>query len=379
MKTLDSLLQNNKAFEPSLQVKNLILNSIKKPQNIAIGAGNYEIPGFISYDTRKYNHFTMLVVILYALEIFAAVSIVLTTTTAFYMIIKLIAVVILLFLDMVVAKHSRSKDDDKNSTVFRKTFLLLLRDFFMEKLSTGERTKIQSNLKECDSGLDKISRFSKNMLVLLYVFGLIKVVVFYLDYFLGGVDWSIIFSKDPGFLIFFFGAPVAYLTIPMLAWQYYGKWIWTGIANKHLEKEVENFNLEINNAEISGVGIIDNCINLNQNRPITLGAFIQDLTKMLEQDNPSSPSTSNKHDNIDVTEGKGNSWRIKKQSGNYLIDFFGILADSELLQIVSLQNDISSRRLLLLICMLNQIMQSQSPSKNGVLKKEYEEILKSIY
>ena len=122
MKSLEAILQQKKSFEPSSEVKGYLLNSVKNSFDFKIGVGDYKTPGFLSYDPQKYNHYQMLVGLLYALELFAAVSIVLTTSELVYIIIKLVLVIILIYLDIIVAKNSRAKERDNNSNLFRWTF-----------------------------------------------------------------------------------------------------------------------------------------------------------------------------------------------------------------------------------------------------------------
>lgn len=381
MKTLDSILRAKKTFEPSSGVKKLILKSIKKPLGFNLGAQDVEIPGFISYDTDKYRHYTMMVFLLYTLEFFAAISIIVTTTQAFYIVIKLFLVVALILLDIIVAKHNRSKDDELNSNLFRSKYFTLLRDFYEKRLSDSQLTQIRNGISECDNKVKDVKSFMGKMLILLFVLALVKVLVFFLDYIIEGFDWDFILSKDAGFLSFFFGAPIAYLSIPLIAWFYYGKWIWTGMASKNLEKELETFKMELNQANIDRVGEINNCIVTSEDRPITLETLVDDFSRVVEisGENDGTNKIVSTPNKIPIREGMGSSWRIKSKNEKYVIDYFGLLTDNELLQIVSLQDDNQARRLLLLICMTNQIIQSHRSSRDSIqFQSDFQNILKSV-
>lgn len=378
MRTIDSILHQRRSFEPSSQTKNLILSSLKKSQTHAFGANNYEIPGLVSSDTKKYNHYSILVTVLYILEALAAVSIILTTDKLIYIVVKLLLVIALVILDIIVAKHSRSQDDDLNSSLFRQKFFILIRDFYRNKLAPEDLQHIQKSIREREERILNIKKFSNKILLLLILFGLLKILVFYLDYIIDGFDFGIINSKDVGFLACFYGSPLAYLTIPFLAWLYYGKWIWTGMAGKELENELKTHESELAKAQEDGFGTINNCIKLQLKRPINLSTLIQNLSKIVNaktegQDNLEAFS------NLSITEGSGNGWRILKSNSTYSIDFYGILTDSELLQIVSLQSDIDAKKLLLLIGMSNQIIQIQSDAEDGVdYKTKYLKIIDTI-
>ena len=248
----------------------------------------------------------------------------------------------------------------------------------MSKLSKTHLSKIQKDLIECENNVDNISKFTKRMLFILYLFVIAKVVIFYIDYIIMGINWDVIFSKNAGFLILFFGAPIAYLTIPLIAWHFYGKWIWTGMAYNKLREESETFLKEERIAENDGVGILNNCINIRKERPIAIDTLFVNLNKIW--DSKSKDTQQNIPGiGIKITAAKGNSWVIHEKHSKYYIDFYGLLTDSEVLQVVDSQHVIGAQQLLLLICMSTQIIQSQSQSINGVnYDPEYQSILDEI-
>jgi hypothetical protein len=375
MKSLNAILQGQPSFEPSRNTKDLILNSIKQPFSHLIGSANYEIPGFFSYNVKKYNQYIILIALIYILELFAAISVIVTTNSLFYILIKMVFILVLIYLDLIIAKHNRSKDNELSFIFYKNKFYLLVRDFYRGLLNTNDLQAIDQNINENEKEIRKNKSFTNKMLGILYLLAIIKIFVFYLDFIVDGFHFSTIMTRDAGVLICFFGSPVVYLLIPILVWVYYGKWIWTGSASTELINEADLHEKEINKASTKGFGTINYCIEILQRRPISLNCLISNLSQVIGKADSSAnviPTSS-----VQIQTQSGSHYKIYKEKDNYYIDILGLLSDDDILQIVSNESNIDSKKLLLLLCMSYQLIISQRESKN-INKDDFENLNRTI-
>jgi len=355
MKTLEEILGKNPGFGPSRQTKDLILNSIKVPTTHLIGQETIETPGFFSYNLKKYSQYSIIIFLIYLLELFAIISIGVTTSTIFYTATKLVIIFVLVYLDIVVAKHNRSKDDRLIFHSYTKRFFSLMREFYLNLLNKKGLMRIEEMIKKHDAEIKNIKRFTNKMFIILFLLAFVKIFIFYLDFLFEGFSWTTIMARDPGYIISFFGAPIVYLIIPFLVWTYYGKWIWTGIAEKSLNKENKIHQNELKEAQKVGFGKINYCFQVFEKRPITHNNLIENL-KDVTGDDSDNGYVQITH-NIDLkTISKYNFNITKDESGDYYFNIYGILSDDDLHNIIAMQTNFEAQKLLLLLGMSYQII-----------------------
>jgi hypothetical protein len=381
-RTIDDILTDTITFEPSERTKKLILKSLKESKSITIGGEkelNLSIPGLISYDLTKYNHYGWFVILLYMLEGLAAISILIITDDPVYMFFKLFLVLILALVDIMVARHSASKDNIFNLSRYWWEFYELMLRLYRTKLSLEQKKDIDDNKTKKEKEINDVNIFKKWMLLLLYFLGLLKIIVFYLDYIIDGFNWGEILTSPIGFIICFFGAPIAYLVIPILGWKFYGKWIWTGDAIKKLEIELAVHKAKIDDIERGrGFGEINYCNKLDIDIPMNLHDIIEHYKETLKINEKKDNDIIKSKDNIAISPKKGNRWIINKQDEDSFANFYGLLTDSELIWFVNQQTNSEAKQLCLIMGMSNQASQIQRDCDKKD-QKNFDEFRSQIY
>lgn len=289
MKDLGTILQGSKSFEPSQTCKKLLQMSLKKDTfNINIGPAQVEIPSYYDYDTEIYERYFWAVIAIYILEAIGAVSIFIISTSIVYTIVKLLVIAILIFGDLWLSRMARSRDDQLTRAYHTKKNVELVQHYYRDKLSQDGRdddlVEIANIIKREEKKIAECKKYSFKFIYFLYAIAIVKLIIFFLDYtvpvFLGTITLSAtlgsVFSSSIGFIICFFFTPLAYLTIPILAHTFYGKWQNTGNAFTQLTNELAEHDATFEEATTNGTGRVSHCIDYNA-REINLENILQDL------------------------------------------------------------------------------------------------------
>jgi hypothetical protein len=366
MKQIDEILSENNSFEPTQKTKKSILKAIRMPNlTHQIGVYKHVIPSFYSYNVNKYNEYIYAVVLLYALELYAAASIILTSASFKYTIVKIILVAILIIIDIFIAKSTNSKDDELCELEYQNSLSKLTRLFFNRYLSFNELHHIETGINDNNKSIKKIQWFSRKKLIGLYIIACLKIVIFLGDYIMQWFGWGqnvdSIFSHNFTFVFLFFSAPAVYLIIPIIAWGFYGKWITTGNAYTSLENELIGHKDDISLSRSNIINPIRFC-NSIKNDSLLLNILVSNIKEVLSIDN--GVIEINEIFEPRFNNDEGQNYRIYSSNvddpNSWKIEIRGIITDTALLNMVAQQTDSNAKKLLLCLGMSYQILNSNS-------------------
>ena len=231
MKSLDAILKSQEAdkYEPSSHCKTLIMRAKKKYIN-----------GIFSWDDEFYksNSFWFSIILIFELIGLFIIALTSLESGPIFLGIKVLALLIFAIFDYLVAREIRKEDDLLN--LHKAKYSYYEKFFEIYNKNPDENKKAKEIQEKSLIEIHRIKKYSKLLFALLFIFGIIKCILFFIDYFYTG-NLSIVLLDYP----WLFGIYcIIYLIIPLLHYFFYSHLYWINIAYTEVDKECAKHYLE---------------------------------------------------------------------------------------------------------------------------------------